>query len=117
MAARGIRFTNAYVTQASCSPSRSSIFTGADPHQNGQIGLSHRGEYAMQPGLTTLPKMFRESGYRTGVVGKVHVQPVADFPFDYDTNDGFPAPQTKDVIRVRDSVGSFLSRSDRIRFS
>lgn len=39
-AAENIRFVNAYVTQASCSPSRSSILTGLYPHQNGQTGLS-----------------------------------------------------------------------------
>ncbi|MEO9964185.1 MAG: sulfatase-like hydrolase/transferase [Reichenbachiella sp.] len=36
----GILFKNAYVTQANCSPSRSSIITGLYPHQNGQLGLT-----------------------------------------------------------------------------
>lgn len=110
LARDGIRFNNAYVTQASCSPSRSSIFTGLYPHENGQIGLSHRGEFEMVPGLMTLPKMFRELGYPAGVIGKVHVRPKSDFPFDYNTNDGFPANETKDVVRVRDSVRSFLDQ-------
>ena len=54
LAAEGIQFENAYVTQASCSPSRSSIFTGLYPHQNGQLGLEHRG-YTMHRGVPTLP--------------------------------------------------------------
>ncbi len=116
LADAGIRYTNAYVTQASCSPSRSSIFTGLYPHENGQLGLAHRGEFAMVPGLMTLPKMFREQGYKTGVIGKVHVRPAKDFPFDYNTNEGFPANETKDVIRVRDSVVSFLDRYKRQPF-
>ena len=54
LAAEGIQFENAYVTQASCSPSRSSMFTGLYPHQNGQLGLEHRG-YKMHRGVPTLP--------------------------------------------------------------
>ena len=39
LAAEGVLFSRAYVTHASCSPSRSSILTGLYPHQNGHIGL------------------------------------------------------------------------------
>lgn len=42
LAESGVRFERGYVTQASCSSSRSSMFTGMYPHQNGQLGLSHR---------------------------------------------------------------------------
>src|SRR5690606_9503165 len=38
LAENGMRFTNAYTTYSVCSPSRSSIFTGLYPHQNGQLG-------------------------------------------------------------------------------
>lgn len=41
LAKRGTRFTKAYATVASCSPSRASIFTGLYTHQNGQYGLQH----------------------------------------------------------------------------
>ena len=40
LARQGMRFETAYVTQSVCSPSRSTIFTGLYPHQNGQIGLA-----------------------------------------------------------------------------
>jgi hypothetical protein len=43
LAESGVRFDNAYVTQAGCSPSRASIFTGLYPHNNGQIGLATHG--------------------------------------------------------------------------
>ncbi len=35
LAARGLRFTNAYLTTSSCSPSRCSIITGRYPHNTG----------------------------------------------------------------------------------
>ena len=43
LAASGVRFRTAYVTQASCSSSRSSMFTGLYPHTTGQIGLANAG--------------------------------------------------------------------------
>jgi N-sulfoglucosamine sulfohydrolase len=48
LAREGTRFTRGYITQASCSSSRSSMLTGLYPHQNGQIGLAHLG-YSMRP--------------------------------------------------------------------
>ncbi|HET9888796.1 MAG TPA: sulfatase, partial [bacterium] len=81
LAKEGMRFTNAYVTQASCSPSRASLLTGLYPHQNGQIGLVPG--FSMHPGIRTLPKILKEAGYRTGVIGKVHVLPDSAFAFDY----------------------------------
>ena len=81
----GVRFERGYVTQASCSSSRSSMFTGMYPHQNGQLGLSHRG-YTMHWRVPTLPALLQGQGYRTGVFGKVHVQPSEDLPFDWNGN-------------------------------
>jgi len=76
------QYNNAYVTTASCSPSRSSIFTGLYPHQNGQIGLSHRG-FSMYQDFLTIPAALKESGYATGVIGKIHVKPLDILPFDW----------------------------------
>jgi len=107
LAADGVRFTHAWVTQASCSPSRSSMFTGLFPHQNGQLGLSHRG-YSMTPGWPTLPKVLKDAGYRTGVIGKIHVQPEKDLPFDFRiTNAG----RTGNVQAVDGDVRKFLAET------
>ena len=81
LAREGMRFTNAYVTQASCSPSRASLLTGLYPHQNGQVGLVPG--YSMHPGIQTLPRILKQAGYRTGVIGKVHVLPDSAFAFDF----------------------------------
>lgn len=82
LAKEGICFKNAFVTQASCSPSRSSILTGLFPHQNGQTGLAGSG-YSMHPGIQTLPTLLRNIGYKTGLVGKLHVSPDDAFSFNY----------------------------------
>lgn len=82
LAAEGVRFANACTTQASCSPARSSILTGLYPHQNGQLGLAHYG-YTTKHDPAKLPNTLREAGYRTGIMGKIHVQPENSFAFDY----------------------------------
>ena len=82
LAINGIRFENAYTTYSVCSPSRGSILTGLYPHQNGQMGLAtHR--FRMYDGVKTLPKYLREAGYYSGCIGKIHVNPESEIPWDY----------------------------------
>ncbi len=78
----GFKFTNAYTTNPVCSPSRSSIFTGLYPHQNGQIGWATH-HYALYPGIRVLPNYLKEAGYQTACIGKIHVNPEEIFNFDY----------------------------------
>ncbi len=83
LAARGRLFENAYVAQASCSPSRSAMFTGIFPHANGQYGLVNGG-FALHEPLRqqTIPALMKKAGYRTAILGKLHVAPEGSFPFD-----------------------------------
>lgn len=106
LASRGMRFANAYVTQASCSPSRSSMLTGLYPHQNGQIGLANRG-YSMQEGMITLPALLKKAGFRTGIIGKLHVSPETAFPFDVERKN---TKATQHVRQVADVAGEFFSQ-------
>jgi N-sulfoglucosamine sulfohydrolase len=82
LAAEGMRLANAFVTYSVCSPSRASILTGLYPHQNGQIGLATH-KYAMYRDWPNIASLLSESGYRTGIIGKLHVNPAAAFPFDF----------------------------------
>ncbi|MCK5702173.1 MAG: sulfatase-like hydrolase/transferase, partial [Cyclobacteriaceae bacterium] len=82
LSAEGVQFNNAFVTYSVCSPSRSTIFTGLYPHQNGQIGLATH-KYRMYEGIKTLPVYLREAGYRSGCIGKVDVNPESEIPWDY----------------------------------
>lgn len=103
-ARQGAIFKNAYVTQASCSPSRSSMLTGLYPHQNGQIGLAHRG-YWMFDRIRTLPQMLKAEGYVNAIIGKLNVEPVANLPFDYANTD---ARKTRDVADVASQAKTFM---------
>ncbi len=89
-AASGCRFTNGYVCQGSCSPSRASMLTGLYPHQHGLIGnvlpptpLTGDIPYRMNSGLPNLPTLLRQRGYYTGIIGKLHIEPSNEFEFNY----------------------------------
>lgn len=73
LAAGGMKFTEAYLTASSCSPSRSSMITGRYPHNNGPGAELHQPVAANIPWL---PALLRESGYHTAVVGKNHMSRV-----------------------------------------
>lgn len=84
LAASGVQFDVAYVAQASCSPSRSAMFTGLYVHSTGQYGLTNASDFSLHPHLhdATIPNILKKAGYRTGIVGKLHVAPEESFQFD-----------------------------------
>ena len=84
LAASGVQFEVAYVAQASCSPSRSAMFTGLYVHSNGQFGLTNASDFSLHPHLhdATMPNILKRAGYRTGIIGKLHVAPEDRFQWD-----------------------------------
>jgi N-sulfoglucosamine sulfohydrolase len=68
---------------SSCSPSRATILTGLPTHQCGQYGLAHATHNAHTfRDVTSVPKLLKAAGYRTGVIAKLHVQPPEVYPWD-----------------------------------
>jgi N-sulfoglucosamine sulfohydrolase len=59
----------------------------------------------MPRGLTTLPAALKKAGYRTGIMGKLHVNPAEDMPFDYK---GIGHGATRDVRKPPADFGKFL---------
>ena len=82
LAAEGVRFQNAYVPQAGCSQSRAALLTGLYPHQNGQIGLATHKFRMYGEQTPNLIRRLKSAGYRTGIIGKLHINPASAFPFD-----------------------------------
>ncbi len=84
LAAEGVRFENAFVPYSVCSPSRACFLTGLWPQQNGQLGLATH-KFAMFEGVPHVFSHLKKAGYRTGLIGKLHVNPESAFdPFiDY----------------------------------
>jgi arylsulfatase A-like enzyme len=76
LAARSRVFERAYVSNPICQPSRSSILTGRVPSAHGS---RHNG-IALDPRAATFVRQLRLAGYRTGLIGKLHVQNMGDHP-------------------------------------
>jgi arylsulfatase A-like enzyme len=70
----GIRFTNGYASSATCSPSRYAILTGTYPwrNKNAKI-LPGTAPLLIDTAQVTLPKILKEQGYHTAVIGKWHL--------------------------------------------
>ncbi|MEJ5993749.1 sulfatase [Pedobacter sp. Du54] len=65
----GMLMRQAAVTNSVCSPSRAVLLTGKYSHLN---GMKDNGTY-FNGAQQTLPKIYRENGYRTAIVGKWHL--------------------------------------------
>lgn len=74
LASQGARFTSAYATSATCTPSRYGLLTGEYPWRRRGTGVL-AGDAPLILPLTrpTLATVLREQGYATAVVGKWHL--------------------------------------------
>jgi N-sulfoglucosamine sulfohydrolase len=112
LAREGTRFTHAFSTTASCSPSRSVMLTGKHNHSNGQYGLQHAvHHFESFANVSSLPKLLSEAGYRTLAAGKVHVGPESVYPFDAYRKVEAPvamAEACRDFLAAEDTKPFFL---------
>jgi arylsulfatase A-like enzyme len=74
LAAGGTLFERCYATNPVCAPSRASMLTGAYPYQHGLWANGVK----LPAERVTLLRELAAAGYRTGLVGKLHLSPCAD---------------------------------------
>lgn len=79
LAARGVRFDQAWVQYPLCNPSRTSLLTGRHPTTTG--ALTNRNHFRPSyPEMITLPQLFKNAGYDTVGIGKVYHDSADDLP-------------------------------------
>ena len=86
----GTWLTGCFCTNAVCTPSRASILTGQYSHTNGVRTLFD----SLPRGSVTFPKLLKEAGYLTAVIGKWHLHSRPEFFDHYDVL-GYPWQQGK----------------------
>ena len=74
LAKKGVIFDSAYVQAPVCGPSRASYYTGRTVFSHG----STWNQIPLPIGELTIGDYMRQSGIRTGVVGKTHMRPDID---------------------------------------
>ena len=72
LADQGVMFRNAFCAAPSCSGSRAALLTGSYCHNNGMMGLAHRG-FALYDYGQHIVRALSDAGYHTHLIGEQHV--------------------------------------------
>lgn len=93
---KGTIFTHAYCSAPSCGPSRASLLSGLFPSTTGVYYNSQpgNGEQSALSGAVTLPRLFKDQGYITGLFGKVFHEENRPKIYEAMCTPGFFSPHT-----------------------
>lgn len=107
LADEGIRFTNMFVAEAMCAPTRAELYTGMSPYKNG-CTVNHA---ATKNGTLSIVQHLEKLGYRVGLTGKRHFRPNSVYPFEF--IDGFTPNCTSHGLAPDswDGVEEFMNRN------
>ncbi|MDX2031165.1 MAG: sulfatase [Blastocatellia bacterium] len=102
LAREGMKFTRAFVTISSCSPSRSSLITGRYPHSTDAEQL----HWPLPPEQVTFVEKLKAAGYWTAASGKWHLGEAIKNRFDLVDDPGEAGFQTDP------KTGKMLAKDD-----
>jgi len=106
LAAEGMRFTNMFVTNSLCAPSRATLLTGMYSHSHGVIDNKRR---AIPRDIPILSDYLREAGYQVAFCGKSHVRGALrdrqwDYYFGYQGQGRYLNPVIREGVDGEDRV-------------
>ncbi len=105
LASEGVLFRRAFSAAPTCSPSRSALLTGQCPHQNGMLGLAHRG-FRMVDYNRHIVHTLRSAGYVSILAGLQHVAPKPEM-IGFDE---ILTPKSTSAVAVAPVAVNFLNR-------
>ncbi len=74
LAKKGLMFTNAHSSSATCTPSRYSLLTGTYAWRRDDTGVAPGdASLLIDVNKISLPKIFKKAGYQSAVIGKWHL--------------------------------------------
>jgi arylsulfatase A-like enzyme len=113
LADQGVLFREAFCAAPTCSGSRAALLTGLYPHDNGMLGLAHRGWSLNDYGRHWLHTL-RRGGYRSILVGVEHISAdpavigydeIADVESDHAED---VAPRAIEALRAASTAGPWF---------
>jgi arylsulfatase A-like enzyme len=74
LAREGVKFTDFYANHADCSPTRTALIAGRYQQRYGiESPLRYDDPRHLPPSDTSLPRLLKNAGYATGLIGKWHL--------------------------------------------
>ena len=117
MAKEGAKLTRFYSTSPVCSPSRAAFLTGRYPVRTGVVGvLMPDSKTGLSPSETTIPRVLKSSGYRTGCFGKWHLGNDPEFApnlHGFDEFYGVPYSNDMDPLPILNNTKVILKSCDQ----
>ncbi|NNM01766.1 MAG: sulfatase, partial [Gammaproteobacteria bacterium] len=100
LAARGLRFTQAYASANVCSPSRAGLMTGRYAIRSGLAYkvVTARATHGLPESEDTIAEVARRGGYRTMLIGKWHLGALpAHSPLKHGFDNFYGVPHSNDM--------------------
>jgi len=109
LAARGVRFDRAYSATPTCLPARAALMTGQSQESHGLVGYVEGIDFPRAHPVT-MPGVFRDAGYQTHAIGKMHIWPErARIGFDdVQLHDGFLHYARREYRGVLEPVDDYV---------
>ncbi|MCP3928754.1 MAG: sulfatase-like hydrolase/transferase [Bacteroidetes bacterium] len=113
MASEGMKFTDFHSNGAVCTPTRAALITGNYQQKAGLEAVIYvqveKRIYGIQADQITMPELFKEAGYKTGMFGKWHLGYEPEYNpihHGFDEFYGYMSGNV-DYISHRDGIGKY----------
>lgn len=114
LAEQGVLFRQAFCAAPTCSASRASLLTGQYAHNNGMLGLAHRG-FSLRDYRQHIVHTLKQVGYYSVLVGEQHISKEPEI-IGYDRvykirphTANVVAPVARDILRSISAQPFFMS--------